>query len=296
MPHNNIKNNKWSVVWLIVCFVCLCIMCVYCTLSLFVEKKYVNYVLYVVIVALGVCLIFGANRSDKLFKTAIYSTILTFLIYCIYYILSSLGILQNISIATIRDIIKATGAGGVFAFLGITILQVIVLPIPSSITILAGAVIYGPTLTFLISTLGIAIGSLIAFVLGRVLGKKIIYMMFNHEKVDKYSSYLGTNGGWLLFTMFLLPFFPDDMLCMLAGVTTMNYKKFIYITLSARAIGVASLSYFGSGSIIPFRGWGLVLWAIIIVTLAFVAILIYTNKKKFKAFLKKITSKSNAYK
>lgn len=296
MLHINGMSKKWQTIWIIVCFVCLSIMGVFCTLSLFIEKKYINYMLYIVVFSLALCLCCTANRNEKLFKIAVYSTILTFIIYCIYFILSKFGFLQNVSISTIKEVIKSSGAGGVFAFLGITILQVIVLPIPSAITILAGSLIFGPTLTFLISTLGIIIGSLIAFILGRVLGKKIIFAIFKREKVNKYSSYLGNNGGWILFLMLLLPFFPDDMLCMLAGITTMKYKKFICITASARAIGVAGLSYFGSGSIIPFRGWGLVIWAIIIATVITVAIVVYTNKNNLKQFIKKITSKNSVYK
>lgn len=296
MLHINSMNKKWQTIWIIVCFICLCIMCVFCTLSLFIEKKYVNYILYVVIITLGICLLSATNRSEKLFKIAIYCTILTFIIYCIYFILSKLGFLQNISISNIRNVVKSSGAGGVFAFLGITILQVIVLPIPSAITILAGSLIYGPTFSFLISTIGIIIGSLIAFTLGRILGKKIVYTIFNHKKVNKYSTYLGNNGGWILFLMFLLPFFPDDMLCMLAGITNMKYKKFICIIASARSIGVAGVSYFGSGTIIPFNGWGLIVWAIIIATVVTVAIIIFINKTYINTFLKKFTSKNSVYK
>ena len=199
MFHFNAMSKKWQTIWIIVCFCMFRYNERILHVKFVYRKKYINYVLYIVVFALILCLCCTANRNEKLFKIAVYSTILTFITYCIYFILSKFGFLRNISISTIKEVIKSFGAGGVFAFLGITILQVIVLPIPSAITILAGSLIYGPTLTFLISTLGIIIGSLIAFILGRVLGKRIIFALFSREKVSKYSSYLGNNGGWILF-------------------------------------------------------------------------------------------------
>lgn len=276
-----LKANKLTNIWFFVSVICVITMLVFSSISLFVDKKLINILLYVVLAGLMFSLIFGAKNNEKLFKMACYCIVISCIVYIGYFILKSTGVFDNItSLDAIKQMIKSTGAGGLFTYLGIMILQVVVLPIPSSITILAGTMIYGPTLSFLIGTLGILLGSLCAFSLGRFFGKKIIYSLFDKSNVDKYSSLLGDKGGGVLFLIFLLPFFPDDMMCMVAGMTSMTYKKFIGITLCARAMGVASLSYFGSGKVIPFHGIGLVIWGAVGVITLFCVVLVAKNRKK----------------
>lgn len=275
------NTNRLMKIWFFISIFCVIVMLTFSSISLFADKKLINILLYVVLVGLLFSLIFGAKNNEKLFKMACYCTIFSFIVYMGYFILKSTGVFDNInSLDAIKQLIKSTGAGGLFTYLGIMILQVVVLPIPSSITILAGTMIYGPTLSFLIGILGILLGSLCAFSLGRFFGKRIIYSLFDKAKVDKYSTLLGEKGGTVLFLIFLLPFFPDDMMCMVAGMTSMTYKKFVAITIGARAIGVASLSYFGSGKIIPFHGKGLIVWGIVGILLIIGVILVAKNRIK----------------
>ena len=43
--------------------------------------------------------------------------------------------------------------------------------------------------------------------------------------------------------MFLLPLFPDDILCFVTGLSTMSWRYFIVMQLIARAISVVTTSY-----------------------------------------------------
>ena len=45
----------------------------------------------------------------------------------------------------------------------------------------------------------------------------------------------------------------------------------------ARSLGIACAVFFGSGSVIPFTGWGLIVWGIIFIVIA--VFLIYEIKK-----------------
>ena len=76
--------------------------------------------------------------------------------------------------------------------------------------------------------------------------------------------------------MMLFPLFPDDILCVVAGMTNMSFKYFFWTNVIARALGVACTVFFGCGEIIPFSGWGLAVWGVLAI---FVATLFYLSIK-----------------
>ena len=84
--------------------------------------------------------------------------------------------------------------------------------------------------------------------------------------------------------MMLFPFFPDDILCMLAGVINMDFKFYLLTNLITRPIGIFCLCFLGSGVIIPYHSWGLIVWAIIAIVLTLVIFLLFKNKSKVETF------------
>ncbi len=168
----------------------------------------------------------------------------------------------------LKSFILDSGVWGVLIFIGLTVFQVVVLPIPEAVTILLGVAIYGATWSFVLSVIGTLIGSLISFMLGRVFGRRLCNWMFGEQNTDKYAEILNEKGRFLFIIMLLFPAFPDDMLCMIAGITSMSYAYFTVICLVTRPVMIGLTAYLGSG-IIPFSGWGIPVW-IAIVCLMFV--------------------------
>lgn len=160
----------------------------------------------------------------------------------------------------IKNFILSTKQWGIIVYSLLTVFQVIFLPIPSAITILIGVAIYGPLWTFVISLVGTYIGSVICFWIGKSAGKKIINWMVGESNADKYAKMLGEKGKWVFVLMMLFPFFPDDTLCIVAGSTNMKWKFFLLAVLFARPPMIAFTSFFGSGEIIPYSGWGIPVW------------------------------------
>ena len=73
---------------------------------------------------------------------------------------------------------------------------------------------------------------------------------------------------------------------MLAGITDIKYSKFLLISFIARSVGLAVISYFGSGKIIPFSGWGIAVWIIIGLIIISFGIIAYKKRDKIKKFFK----------
>lgn len=177
----------------------------------------------------------------------------------------------------LKSFILDSGFWGATVFIGITIFQVVVLPIPEAVTILLGVAIYGATWSFVLSVIGTIIGSLISFMLGKVFGRRLCNWMFGEENTEKYAKILGEKGRFLFIIMLLFPAFPDDMLCMIAGITSMSYGYFTIVCLLTRPVMIGITAYLGSG-VIPFDGWGIPVW-IAIACLMFVAFVVISGIK-----------------
>ena len=195
------------------------------------------------------------------------------------------------STESIKAFIQSAGAWGIVVFFVIQFLQVVILPIPAALTTIAGALIFGPTTAMLVSLSAILLGSFVAFFIGRYLGEKVVVWIIGKEACEKYSKLLYEKGKYLFFLMMLFPFFPDDILCMIAGMTTMSLKFFTITVLIARPLAIIPTCYLGGGSIIPYSGWGLVVWGILIVLMVVLIFLSYKYQDKIEKFVLKMSDK-----
>ena len=184
-----------------------------------------------------------------------------------------------------KKFILSTGGAGVFIYITIQMLQVVFLPIPAAVICLAGALIYGPWLGTLYCSLGIILGSILAFAMGRMFGFRIVAWIAGYDNASKYSSILNHKGKSFLPIAFLLPLFPDDILCLIAGITNMNFYYFTTIVTIFRPIAVICMSFFGGGYVIPFSGWGIYVWGVMIAIMAGVVYFSYKYQNKIEEWV-----------
>ena len=223
-------------------------------------------------------------------KLALSLSLVLLVVGLIYWILSSTGALDKIdSVADLKETIQGFGIWSRLFFLVLQFLQVTFIPLPSALTTLAGTILFGPLQSFILSITGIFLGSLLAFHLGRKWGKPLARWIVG-DSYDKLEENL-TKGRYMFFLMLLFPFFPDDMLCLMAGATNMTYKFFIYSVLITRPISLFFLCFMGSGQIIPFNGWGIPVWCLMGICLATLMILSIKKQKEIEVFLNKINNK-----
>ena len=197
-----------------------------------------------------------------------------------YVILKKTSLWEKVnSVEKIRKIVEGGGVFSFLIFIFLQILQTTILQIPSILITLAGLLVFGKLKAFVLSFIAIMIGSIIMFWIGRKCGRKFINFLVSEENANKWVQKM-SNGKYLFFLMMIFPLFPDDILCAVAGVTDMTFKFFFWTNVIARAIGISCVVFFGSGAIIPFTGFGLLIWgfvAVLIVLLFYVSIK-YKNK------------------
>lgn len=184
---------------------------------------------------------------------------LSLLLLAVYLILHHFGITE-LTTEQIRAYIADRGVFAFWVFVLLSFLQVTFIPIPSTVTVLAGNLLFGPWLSFLGSLLGTWLGSSLAFLLGRVIGRPFVnWVVGDGKTVDKYLEKARGREFVVFFFMFLLPAFPDDALCAVAGVTKLRWPQFLFIQAVCRPIGIAGTLFFMTGEVIPYHGWGILL-------------------------------------
>lgn len=233
----------------------------------------------------------NSTKKGKVLRFFLVLLFFTALILGGYFILKNTGLLEKFNnLEDIKNFILSGGNFSVFIFVLIQFLQVTILPLPTFLTTIAGALIFGPLKTFILSFVSIMLGSFFAFWLGRKFGKKILVWIAGKRDAEKWTQKL-TNGKYAYFLMMLFPAFPDDILCIAAGVTNMTLKFFTITNLITRPLGLFCLCYIGSGNLIPYHDWGLIVWGIIIVFVIASFIISIKYQDKIENFINKLTKK-----
>lgn len=204
----------------------------------------------------------------------------------IFFILSATGIISKLtSISALRDYIASFGATAVFIFILFQFLQVVILPIPGSVSVGVGVALFGPLRCSIFSFIGIFTGSVVAFAIGRVIGYKAVCWIVGKDDLDKWLEKVKGKDYLLLSIMFLLPLFPDDILCFVAGLSSITWTYFIIMIIITRLISVFTTSY--SLQLIPFNTWwGIAIWLLIGAAVVVAFWLVWKYSDKIDSFLK----------
>lgn len=232
------------------------------------------------------------NKAQTHFVRLFFSLIILMTVIIVsYIILKNCGIWEKInSIEKLKKIVESGGAFSFAVFVILQILQTTLLQIPSMLITIAGSLVFGAWTSFFLSFFAVMLGSVIMFWVGRKAGTKFLHWLIGSQDAGVWIERL-SKGKYLFFIMMLFPLFPDDMLCIVAGMTNMSFKYFFWTNILARGIGIAFTVFFGTGSVIPFNGWGLVVWGVLIVSIMLLFYLSVKYQDKLDVITKKFFSK-----
>ena len=173
------------------------------------------------------------------------------------YALWKTGVFERInSVEELREVISGAGAWAGVVYFFLQMMTVIVAPIPSNISMMAGALALGFWKAMILGVLAVVAGSMIVFLASRALGRNAIQRFLDKGVMDKYLPVIEEKQDMFLFLTMLFPFFPDDSLCMLAGLTNISLGRFTAIMVLARPWGLIVAALLGSGSLsLPIWAW-----------------------------------------
>lgn len=174
--------------------------------------------------------------SRKIINTISIVGILISIALTIYFF--NLGVFKDINV--LRGLVGDSIILGPIIFILLQILQVVIPIIPGGISSAAGVLIFGPFAGFIYNYVGICIGSIIIFLLGRRYGKPFILSMISDKTYNKYIGWLDNQSRFekLFALAIFLPVAPDDALCLMAGLTNISVKKYVWIILLAKPLSI----------------------------------------------------------
>lgn len=142
--------------------------------------------------------------------------------------------------------LRSLGPYSPAVFVLLQVLQVVAAPFPGELTGVAGGYVYGNKLGFVLSTIGLTLGSWMAFELASILGRPFVERFINQDVLHKFD-FLTTNAGaTLCFVLFLFPGFPKDYLCYLLGLSRMKLRSFLIVSIIGRLPGTYLLTLQGA--------------------------------------------------
>ena len=232
---------------------------------------------FVVLVSYVVFFLF---RKQSIYRLIILGLICADIFAVVFYVICATGLIQKItSVEALQEYIDGFGAWAVIIYILFSYLQVVILPVPGSATVAAGVVLFGWLECSLYSFIGIVLGSITAFAIGRWVGYRAVCWIVGKDDLDKWLDKIKGKDYLILSLMFLLPMFPDDVLCFVAGLSSMTWPYFLVMIVITRLISTFTVSL--SFDLIPFNTWwGILTWIVLaaLVVLAFYLVCKYSDK------------------
>jgi len=252
-----------------------------------------------IITTLTVLAITFFKSSNKIiFKLSFLSIVFILITMLSLYLFKISGLLDNFNnVKDFKEYIKSFEQYAIVLFVLVQFLQVVALPIPSFITVAAGVLLFGPLKAAMYSSVGIILGSIVAYFIGRVFGVKVVKWLVGENNLKKGLKIIDGKDKIVLTFMFLFPFFPDDVLCFISGLTTMSPLFFIAMIAVTRVVSIFTASYSLNNSIIPYdTWWGILLWVLFFVVTAVLTYFVCIKSDKLGKIFKQRKNTSVNYK
>lgn len=127
-------------------------------------------------------------------------------------------------------------------------LQVILAPLPGGTTTLIGGALFGGLWGTVISSAAVILGSCAVFALTKRLGRPFV-VKFSHNSpwIEKFESIHEDKMETILFLIFIFPAFPDDLICFVAGLTKIPFRRFLLLCVVGRTPGILLNTLIGAG-------------------------------------------------
>lgn len=224
------------------------------------------------------------SKKKKIWKIVFLVIIVALISVALFFALRALGVTDRESL---QAIIEKCGIWGsvvfVLLFVAVTVLLCFV-PATTATFLIVGALIFPPWEAFVLCTIAVFISSSLMFFVGDKLGERAVIRLVGKESLEKAQNLIDVKSKLFLPLMFLFPGFPDDALCMVAGMTKMKYWYFAIIVAICRTFGVATFVFIGSG-ILPFGELNVIEWFMLINILIFDIVLIFKYSDKIEKMI-----------
>jgi uncharacterized membrane protein YdjX (TVP38/TMEM64 family) len=188
--------------------------------------------------------------------------------------------------AWFRARIAETGRAAPAVFVAVQAAQVVFAPIPGQVLGGVGGYLFGGLRGTAYSMLGVTIGSLLVFGASRRYGRPFVARVVTDETLTRFDGFVERHGRIGLFVVFLLPTFPDDAICLIAGLTTLRVRTFLLLLLVGRTPAFLAAAYAGT-ALSAGREW---VFVALVGALVVASLVVHRYRSRIVAVLEKQTT------
>jgi uncharacterized membrane protein YdjX (TVP38/TMEM64 family) len=147
-------------------------------------------------------------------------------------------------------------------------MQVFFAVVPGHAFMVAGGYLYGFLIGFVITQASTVLASQLAYLLARRFGRPFVMQIARANVIDKWNAMAERQGGFFFFLSFILPIFPNDLMCFIAGLSSIKPKDFFVANFLGRLPCAIFITLIGSHGVeLPLHFWiGIIL---VIIALCF---------------------------
>lgn len=161
------------------------------------------------------------------------------------------------------DFVNSYGWWGRFVALGLQLLQVFISIIPGELVEIGLGYAFGALEGTLLCLVGVALGSVLIFLLVKRWGIRLVELFITREKIDQLR-FINSEKKLkrLIFLLFFIPGTPKDLLTYFVGLTRIRLHEFLIISLIARIPSVVSSTV--GGNMIQEQDYVKAIWLFVI--------------------------------
>jgi len=148
-------------------------------------------------------------------------------------------------VEAVRRFFLGFGVLAPVAFVLVQAAQVVVAPVPGQVLVFVSGYLFGAVLGTGLSLLGATIGTYVAVRLARRYGRPVVERLVPSDTIDHFDAAVERRGLLALFVVFLIPGLPDDAICLVAGLTRLDVRRVLLVSLVGRLPGYALASLAG---------------------------------------------------
>lgn len=143
--------------------------------------------------------------------------------------------------------LQGYGSLGPIVLFILLVAQVFVAVIPGHALMVTAGYVYG-TVGLCVVIASTIVGSQIAFLIARRYGRGFIYKVASPEIIERWDGIARHQGILFYFFSFVLPIFPSDLMCYVAGLSTISARRFFIANILGRtccAVFVTLIGIYG---------------------------------------------------
>jgi len=166
----------------------------------------------------------------------------------------------ELSAKSVAELIRSWGVWGVAATILLMVAHSFV-PFPAEFVAIAAGMIYGPFWGTLITWVGAMLGAWLSFGLARRCGRPLVEALVSKRYSSRLDEWAASQGPSTLFVSRLIPVIAFNLINYAAGLTTMRWWTFTWVT----GLGILPLTALmvSLGDQMHYLGW--IEWLLIVI-------------------------------